>query len=312
MNGIAAAMSCLLLAFLTLAIVPVARRRRFGNNALNVVGFSALACFIALNLSDWPGGWLTEFWSKHSIVGATIDALLLAAVLFLLYKAGDLLVQKELDSKIAIAGRAGVVDHLVEVDVALSLACASRRRVQRLWPDWDDDEWCEPGKALAWLRRDREIIHTRGGVLTEDDPRAWPITQPLRLEEWRRHLVDECLRRIMAAIRDWSVVLTRSREGQLDLIKLGEIRLQLILIDDHLESGQAAQAVAAIEKCRRTCRDLAFAFETASKPNSPRPEVADSRLGPSPDGDQASEKDRGWPSRWFGRRWPIWSRGSEA
>jgi hypothetical protein len=312
-SGLIAVSACILLAYLTLVLIPVARRRRLGHGALKVIGFGALACFIALNLSDWPSGWLSGFWRDHSIVGATIDTLLLGAVIYLCYRAGDLLLQSDLDSKIAIAGRAGVVDHLVEVDVALSLACASRRRLHRLWPDWDDDEWCEEGKALAWLRRNREVIHTDRGVLTEDDPRKWPITQPLPLEEWRRHLVDECLRRIMAAIRDWAVVLTRSRDGQLDLIKLGEIRRQLVLIDDYLEDSKPAEAVDAIEKCRRTCRQLAFSFEMASKPNSPRPEVVNSERDARPTMGAGTKRDKDRELTPFGRWWRVqFGRQSEA
>ncbi|MFL6063968.1 MAG: hypothetical protein ACJ72G_04800 [Friedmanniella sp.] len=282
MTPLISALSCLLLTYIILALIAAVRRRPLSNTALKVVGFGALACFTALNLSDWPVGWLSSFWRDHSILGATIDTLLLGAVIYLSYKAVDLRNQEELDHKIAVAGRAGVVDHLVEVDVALALALAERSKVEDLWHDWNSDEWTRSGKALGWLRRNREIIHTDAGALTQQDPRSWPIIEPLSVEEWRRYLVDQCLRRIMAAIRDWAVVLTRSRDGQLDLIRLGDIRLQLILIDDYLETGQPAEAVEAVKECQEACRLLASAFELASKPHSPRPEVVGTREGSRP------------------------------
>ena len=310
MNGLIAALACLVLAAVTLAVVPVARRRRLGNRALKIIGFSALAGFIALNLSDWPVGWLTAFWTDHSIVGATIDTLLLGAVLYLSYKAADLRLQNDLDTHIAMAGRAGVVDSLVEIEVALALACTSRAKVYELWPEWSGKDWCEPGEALAWLRQHRKIIETASGRLTERDPRGWPLPATLSLEEWRRNLVDECIRRLMATIRDWSVVLTRSRDGQLDLVKVGDLRLQLIKIDDHLEFGRAAEAVAAIEKCRRTCRQLAFSFEVGSKPNSFRPEVVDIRRESRPIFLAGSDQSR--PTSGLFARLPRWLGGRAA
>jgi hypothetical protein len=49
----------------------------------------------------------------HSILGATIDTLLLGAVIYLSYKAVDQRNQEELDHKIAVASRAGgVSSHL--------------------------------------------------------------------------------------------------------------------------------------------------------------------------------------------------------
>jgi hypothetical protein len=94
------------------------------------------------------------------------------------------------------------------------------------------------------------------------------------MEEWRRDLVDQCVRRLMTSIREWAVVLTRSRQGQLDLVKLGEIRLLLIAIDDFFEASDPAAALAALRECRDNCRLTAFEFEMASTGHSPRPELA--------------------------------------
>jgi len=224
---------------------------------LRAAALVCLVLFIVVNLSDWPGTVLADFWAQHAILSATASTLPLVGVGYFAFEAHDQRTQDRLDRSVAATGRGGVVDHLVDIDVALALIGWEHTAVKRRWPTFDDRE----GRPLRWLRQERALIGRDAvGAILPTDPRRSELPHEARADLWQRDLVDQCIRRVMAGIKEWGPILSRSSDGQQDLIDLGDIRLGLLPLADH----SRPLSMSDMKKVQRQCRALALAFEERS------------------------------------------------
>lgn len=235
----------------------------------------SLVLFIMLNLSDWPAGFLSGFWRDHPIVGASLGTVLLIAVGYFAFDSHDRRLQKQLDDNVAATARSGLVDYLVDIDVALSLLAADRSVINRMWP-----EWAGAGKPLRWLRLKREsTLTTRDFQPSRSDPRSLTKGAAVTAELWRRALLDQMVRRIMGGVRDWGPILSRSRAGQQDLVDLGRLRLDLLALNDLLADGVKEVDLAPFEALQRRARLLAWKFESESGASHQRLELVHPEVG---------------------------------
>jgi hypothetical protein len=82
---------------------------------LGIVSGGALVVMV---LTDWPGEQLARFWADHSILATVVSSLLLLSVGYLAFEAGENANQAELNRSVTSAGLSGLVDHLIDVDMA--------------------------------------------------------------------------------------------------------------------------------------------------------------------------------------------------
>jgi hypothetical protein len=150
-----------------------------------------------------------------------------------------------------------VVDHLVDVDVALSLIAADEAEVFDRWPSWS-----EAGRPLRWLRQNRlEILATDQHHPTSLDPRSRPMPASICCTPWRLHLVDQAVRRVSTGVRDWGPVLSGSRSGKKDLIELGRVRSELLKLEEVLTEQETMVPTSGLQEVQQRCRELAWKFE---------------------------------------------------
>jgi hypothetical protein len=217
-------------------------------------------------LTEWPTPDINQFWDEHGIVTGTLHSILLLGVGLLSYEAGQLRTQERLEESVTAAGLGGIVDHLVDAEVGLAFLSSPEP------PDAHGWAW-SPGKPLEWLRRGRGRLHRDASDRTSD-PRTWPAVLPEVADpEWRRELVDQCIRRLLVALRDWSPVIATSRNGTRVLVAIAELRKDLVELEARLRTGREAEDL--LVSLRARARLLAYFLELKSGADPLRPEVLD-------------------------------------
>jgi hypothetical protein len=224
-------------------------------------------------LTDWPSPEINKFWDEHSTVTGTLHSILLLGVGLLSYEAGQLREQERLDESVTAAGLGGIVDHLVDAEVGLAFLSSPEP------PDAHGWAW-SPGKPLQWLRQGRERL-SRNAADRTGDPRTWVVALPATNDpEWRKELVDQCIRRLLVALRDWTPLIASSRNGTRVLVAIAELRKDLVELEAHL--GEDADVVEPLlVSLRARARLLAYFLELKSGADPLRPEVLD-RFDPLP------------------------------
>lgn len=224
-------------------------------------------------LTDWPSPEINSFWDEHSTVTGTLHSILLLGVGLLSYEAGQLREQERLDESITAAGLGGIVDHVVDVEVGLAFLSSAEP------PDAHGWTW-GPGKPLQWLRQGRDRLNRTAPDRT-GDPRTWLVTLPATEDpEWRSELVDQCIRRLLVALRDWTPIIATSRNGTRVLVAIAELRKDLVELDAHL-TEDATVVEPLLLSLRARARLLAYFLELKSGADPLRPEVLD-RFDPLP------------------------------
>lgn len=163
-----------LVAVALLIVLELAGNHPIGPRLATVAGAPCLVLFVLVNVSDWPGGFLNQFWLEHAIIGASAGTMLLGATVYLVYRYRDHQQQRDLDESVVDAGQSGLVDHLIDIDVGLSLVCREDASALDRWPDWQD-----PERPLRWLRHRRhELLATANHKPSAHDPRSQvPVVQ---------------------------------------------------------------------------------------------------------------------------------------
>lgn len=277
-----------------LLLVAAAQSGLMSRRLLFSLAFLCGVGLLVMLVTDWPLGVLSEFWAEHSVISAVLSTLLLIGVGFLAFEAHDARVQSYLDESVTAAGMSGVVDHVVDIEVALALASAENAPDDEAWPGWSDGKV----RPLRWLRERRECLAAEGGRPGAADPRGYPGSDCLSSKEvgWRVELLDQAVRRTIGALRDWADLLGRSRNGQGAMVDIGKVRIGLLAIQSKFECGRLTEALTAMTELRSECRILALALERGGKSGSVRPEVL-LTFDPLPATAVSSSK-KGWNTRW--------------
>jgi hypothetical protein len=272
-------------------VVFLARERRLSSRDLRLLATGCALALIAMLVTDWPWEILAEFWAEHSVLAGVLSTILLVGIGFLAFEVREVAEQEDLDRSLTAAGMGGLVDHVVDVEVAMALLCSADPPDGYGWTGWK-----EPRRPLRWLREHRlRLSRSHGGGPGPEDPRGWDVAMsPSADSSWRIELVDQSVRRLLAAIRDWSPVVGRSRNGMQALISMSELRNTLMDLERRLRTSPDDVAVDRLVcEVRLRCRVLAHALESSSGAPDPRPEVLLS-LFPLEGRPGASHKRRGW------------------
>ena len=249
-----------------------ARKQQLTARAAAVFAGACAVLLMLLIVTDWPlTGWPTprinEFWEEHGLLAGTVQSVLLFGVGLLSYEAGQLRAQERLDESVTAAGLGGIVDHLVDTEVGLAFLSSPEP------PDAHGWTWA-PGKPLEWLRQGRGRLHRHAADRT-GDPRTWPATLPETTDpEWRKELIDQCIRRLLVALRNWTPLIATSRNGTRVLVAIAELRKDLVELDAHLlDDRQVVEPL--LVSLRARARLLAYFLELKSGADPLRPEVLD-------------------------------------
>ncbi|MBF4765448.1 hypothetical protein ISU07_20140 [Nocardioides islandensis] len=249
-----------------------ARKQQLTARSAALLAGVCAALLMFLIATDWPlTDWapaVNRFWDEHGIVGGTIQSVLLLGVGLLSYEAGQLRAQERLDESVTAAGLGGIVDHVVDAEVGLAFLSSPEP------PDAHGWDWA-PGRPLQWLRHGRARLH-RTASDRSGDPRTWPATLPPTADsEWRVELVDQCIRRLLVALRDWTPLIASSRNGTRVLVAMAELRKDLVELESRLGDDRAV-VEGLLLSLRGRARLLAYFLELKSGADPLRPEVLES------------------------------------
>ena len=248
--------------------VRSARRHAWSARVLAVLSAISGIGLILMVLTDWPSEQLSSFWADHSILAAVVSSLLLISVGYLAFEAGESFEQAELSRSVSSAGLSGLVDHLVDIDIAL----------WTLTNDHPPAELSIDGKPLRWIRPVRERLQAGADPATVIQARTDPASHdPF---DWRSTVVDQCIRRIIAGMRDWAALISTSDDGRLVLKRLGQLRLTLLELQKELRCGNAAAVHEQIRRLRLRVQLLAFGLDVVSSPGMTRPGLTNFMPGP--------------------------------
>lgn len=215
---------------------------------------------ISMILTDWPLEVLDTFWADHSVLASMLSSLLLVGIVFLVYERNEQRQQEERAVGISGAGVGGIVDHVVEVELALALIAIDVEPAVYLPEHWAD--WNQPGKPLRWARSGREILGTAR------DPRLQQPIANLAGQPWHEELIDQSIWRILAAMRDWAPLIGSSQDGISTLLLLSRTRNDLMHLQAEITDSDRASGIAspaeALNELRARLRVMAACFETWS------------------------------------------------
>lgn len=253
-------------------LVFLARDQRLGKRGVLALTGVCAAGLLVMLISDWPSEELAKFWADHSVLAGLLSTVLLVGVAFLAFEDSERRKEERIDAAVTSTGLGGIVDHVVDVEAALALLGQSGPPRGADWPGWDDPA----SKPLRWLRhsRDRLSRDVDGGPSARDPRRflsSLDVGDPGA--EWRIALADQCVRRLLAAIRDWAPVIQSSRNGTVLLIAVSDLRRDLMNLSAHLTRAQIPEARALLVDLRVRCRLLAYYFESLSGADPHRGEV---------------------------------------
>jgi len=255
-------------------LVHAVRSNRIPDRWMSWLTVGCAVLWILLLVTEWPFEAMTEYWRDHSIIAGTVSSVLLVAVGFLVYERSEQRKQDEMQLGLSGAGAGGIVDHMVDVEVALGLLSVGKAP-NEVTPHWEG--WDAPGKPLKWLRNGRQEILAWNAPGDVVDPRRVPVDPDQDWEKWASGLVDQALRRVIAAMRDWSPLIGSSKKGMHALLALSGIRRDLMAIYDLLDGDPTekskVKAWRKVADVRARVRVLAHYFEKWSGAPRLRPEV---------------------------------------
>ena len=236
-------------AALALGVAHFSRQGRIPTWSLVPLALGCAVALIAMTLSDWPNERLAGFWAAHSVLSATLSTLLLVGAGYLAFEARENHEQEALTASLAYGAFGGCVDHVIDIDVALSL-------VRREEEPRDRGE----GKPLRWLRADRD--HLFGSDPRKNEGTTIAVTSDAT---WRLAIVDECVRRLMGGMRDWAPLLSQTRDGMAVLARIAGLRNRLLELADALDRpAPAKDAAEVLSRIQHECRLLALGLELGS------------------------------------------------
>lgn len=258
------------------AVAVMVHRIRNDRVPLWTVWLTTSFCIIgwlAMLLTDWPLEILDEFWSRHSILASSISSMLLVGAVFLVYERSEKNRQSRLEDGISGAGAGGIVDHLVDLEVALALLSADVSPAEYAPDHWAS--WDLPNKPLKWLREGR--IELLGAVSFQAadplDPRRLRPVASLTPVPWGAELIDQSIRRLLAGMRDWNSLIGASTKGTHALLTLSQVRKDLMTLHEKYLRSSDADVTKDVLELRSQLRVLAIYFEEWSGAPQPRVEL---------------------------------------
>lgn len=254
------------LAATALSVFVLQRAGKLSPQALNALTTLAAVALAVMIITDWPTKVASGFWSQHSVLTDALSAVLLGGTIYLAFEARENQKQDEIGASLAAAAYSGVVDHVVDLDLALAYM---RRGEAPPIGDWD-----KPQKPLRWMRDPQAQKDRANSTGIRSDVAGVRLHTTLENEEREKisALIDQSVRRLMAAMRDWTPLFTAGRDGRAVLVRLGHLRTRLLQLEGALGERRAQHLWATL---RTECHVLALGLELASGSPYLRREVFD-------------------------------------
>lgn len=240
--------------------IEKARSRAWSYRVLQVLAVLSVVLLGIVLFSDWPGEWLSTFWADHSVLAGLLSTVLLVGAGLLGIEARDVSEQARLAEAMGGTALGGLVGPLLSVDLALGLLAVP----SDTWPPG----WSGPGDPLRWVRALTESEHKRlrspgVGVATLEAAGGDAVV-----------LLDRCIRRTVAAARDWAALAAGSGDGRAVLASFGAVRNQLVRLQELIRIGDP-RVLAAWKELRADVQQLLVALELASGSPAPRTLIRD-------------------------------------
>jgi hypothetical protein len=232
------------------------RNNRLLRGPMSAITILCGGAMLAMVLTDFPLEMLNDFWAGHSVLASLLSSLLLVGLVFMVYQHGEQRKQQRLANGLTGAGLGGFVEAVVDVEVALALLSCPQQPDQIQPQHWSG--WTSPGKPLRWLRYGRDIL------TSENDPRNAPVPVDQPIAPWGQCLIDQAIRRLLGAMRDWSPLIGASEDGTEILLLLSDVRADLMKLRGSLPAGalSAPGALSVLTRLRIRLRVLALCCET--------------------------------------------------
>jgi hypothetical protein len=225
-----------------------------------------LALLSLLGLSIWNSAWRS--WLNANTVASTLlITVLLIAVGSAAFFIEDAAHKQVLEDSASSAGFAAVVDQLIDLDLALTLWLYCPTCLAAVYNSGRDATGSS--KPFKWGKALR---------LPDSHPRELEMGGkhaagcPDRQEDPLAKVCDEALRRLMAALRSWVDLLTRTDAG---LEGVGAINRQRLALHELATDTLAREEKSVlVVEARDRARFLAVVFEAAGGVRNPRPDLA--------------------------------------
>ncbi|MEP9391535.1 hypothetical protein ABLE94_04630 [Gordonia sp. VNK1] len=232
-------------------VVDLVRNDRLPRGILLVLGSLSALGLVAMVISDLDDV-ASQYWSDHSVASAILSSLLLVGTVYIFYENNEQQRQDAMVTGLSGAGVGGIVDHMIDLEIALALL-SQDKEPPALHPIWWKD-WLD-GKPLRWLRNGR-------GELTKKDahdPRTMAVAARADCA-LGGELIDQCVRRLLAAMRDWTPLISASTAGTEALLLLSHVRVELMQLQANYQPGCTDSAIL-VGQIRNKLRVLALCFE---------------------------------------------------
>lgn len=245
-------------------LTPKARARAEELQRQRVRLILLLACVAAgvfWVIGDLFGDGIREWSASHTVASAVGVSLVLVGAGSAGYFATSAIRRRRMDDAITATGFAAIVDCLAEMDRMLLLAMARPVDVRMIR---DEHLECEGGRRVyRWYHR-----MSPASAEVDDAPRT--CTDP----ELMSAVAGDCIRMLMAALRGWADLLSRTNSGIEAMAALGEIRIRLA----HLVSDPVREA-RTVAQISMVARYMSLVFDRAS---GTMPYRANLNTGPPP------------------------------
>ena len=144
-------------------VIMLAREGRIQSKYLGALAVVCSIGLLGMLITDWPSEVLARFWADHSVVAGVLSTVLMLGIGFLVFEVRDVNAQEALDNSLTAAGFGGLVDYVVDVEVAMALVAAGSPP-DHLWRR----KRSKTDRPLRWLRyqpvavsRDRPLVGPR-------------------------------------------------------------------------------------------------------------------------------------------------------
>ena len=148
-------------------------------------------------------------------------------------------------------------------------------------------EYERDGKPLRWVRPVRERLQAAGAT-SGWKPAEADSPGPPEAIGWQHDVVDQCIRRTIAGMRDWAALVSISEDGRTVLKEFGEVRLELMRVQTKFVNHRFDEVDDQVTKLRKRLQIMALGLEYISSPTYIRPGLGNFFAGAHSASDVAS------------------------
>ena len=194
---------------------------------------------LATGIRDWS--------ASHTVASAAGLSLLLVGAGSAGYFVNSAVRRRRMDDAITATGLAAIVDCLSDIDKMLHLALANPELVSQVRTEHIARE--HGRRSYRWFQRTTMSPRTADLGTSAITPDSVVIAE----------VADDCIRMLMAALRVWADLLSRTDSGIETMAALGELRIRLVCLKCDTEAPEDL-----LERICAISRYMALVFDRAS------------------------------------------------